>query len=480
MATGGGGMRALPGKRVLMLLENAPYDADVRVPQEAQALTAAGYHVSVIAPPGQQHRWRRSAAGVQVYEYPRPPSGEGLLAYLLEYGYSMLAAFVLSFVVWAREGFDVIHAHNPPDTFVLIALFYKLFGKRFIFDHHDLSPEMYAARTPGGGSPYVYRVLLWLERLSTRVADHVIATNQSYRQVEMERDGVPPERITIVRNAPDANRLRPASPDPELRARARHLIAYVGLLGFQDGVDYMIRAVDHLVRDLNRTDFLCIITGQGAAAPELQALSKRLGLADYIWFTGYIPNRDLARVLSTVDICVDPAPSNPFTDRSTMTKVMQYMAFGKPIVVFDLPEHRVTAQGAARYVRPNDEFEFARALVELMDDPARREAMGRIGQQRLEAELDWRYSAPHLLEAYRKVMGETPEARAAAERRLSGERKENVAALGSRTRPGAVTQPAARSLRRETPDNGDEREASAPAAFGRSSGNGKNGSEEDS
>lgn len=390
-----------------MMLENAPYERDGRVPQEAIALTEAGYHVSVICQPFRQHRWHRTLDGVHVYEYPPPPSGRGILGFVMEYVYSMLAAFVLALVVWRREGFDVIHAHNPPDTFVLIALLFKLFGKRFIFDHHDLAPEMYVAISGGHGNRFVYRMLVWFEKLSCQAADHIISTNQSYKKMEIERDHVPAERITIVRNGPDLDRLRPVAPDPGLRQKAGTLIGYVGVLGRQDGVDYLIRAMAHLVYDLKRTDTFCIIIGRGIAMAELKDLTSRLRLDQHIWFTGFVPDNDLVRYLSTVDICVDPDPANPFTDRSTMMKMTEYMAMGKPIVAFDLTEHRETARDAALYVPLNNEFEFARALAALMDDPARRNAMGAYGRRRIEAELEWRHSIPRLIEAYDKLSSGT-------------------------------------------------------------------------
>ncbi len=396
--------------RVLMLLENAPYERDGRVPHEARALAQAGYHVSVISQSFRRHKWHRELDGVQVYEYPRPPSGDGTLGFVLEYFYSMLAALVLTFIVWWREGFDVIHAHNPPDTFVLIALFFKLWGKRFVFDHHDLAPEMYEALSSGRGNRLVYRVLLGLERLTCRVADHIIATNQSYKRLEIERDRVPPERITVVRNGPNLDRLEPVPPDPALRQKAGMLIGYVGVLGKQDGLDYLIRAMAHLVYDLKRTDVFCIVIGRGAALAELKNMTRRLGLEGHIWFTGFVTDDDLVRYLSTVDICVDPDPANAFTDRSTMMKMYEYMALEKPIVAFDLTEHRETARDAAVYVPPNNELEFARAIAALMDNPARRAAMGAFGRHRVDTELDWRYSIPHLIQAYDKLLdGTAPE-----------------------------------------------------------------------
>lgn len=400
-----GRMRAAAGGRVLMLVENSPYPHDPRVRREARALVDAGFQVSVIAPalPGQH--WRETIDGVRAYRYPAPPAANGFLGYLWEYGYSMVAIFVLSLVVYLREGFDVIHAANPPDTLALVAAVYKLLGKRFVYDHHDLAPEMYYARFAGRGNRLIHLALVLLEKLSCRLADHVIATNESYKAMEMQRGGVPAERITIVRNGPDLKGREPVEPDPALRQMGKPIIAYVGIMGFQDGVDYLLRALYHLLRDLGRSDFFCVlIGGAGIAQASLRDLTRQLALDEYVRFTGWVSDADLLRYIASADICVDPDPSNPFNDRSTMMKMMDYMALAKPIVAFDLPEHRVTAAGAALYVRPNDEREFARALATLMDDPARRQAMGACGRGRVERELAWHHSVPRLLEAYGRLL----------------------------------------------------------------------------
>ncbi len=387
-----------------MLLENNPFPQDPRVRREAATLTSAGYQVSVICPKRKGQPWREIINGTHIYRFPAPPKAKGFLGYLWEYGYSMTAAFLLSILIFFREGFDIIHAHNPPDTFVFIAILYKLLGRQFVFDHHDLSPEMYYARFDGSGNSTVYRVLVWLEKLSCRVADHVIATNLSYKIVEMERGGVPDEQVTIVRNGPDLNRLRLIEPDQDLRRKGRIIIGYVGVIGFQDGIDYLLRALKHLVNDLGKRDFFCIIIGTGGAWSDMKALATQFNLDEYIWFTGRVSDDDLVRYLSTTDICVDPDPSNAFTDRSTMIKMMEYMALRKPIVAFDLPEHRFTAQSAAVYARPNEELDFARQLSLLMDDPERRQQMGQIGRERIETALAWSHQEKRLIEAYKALV----------------------------------------------------------------------------
>lgn len=386
---------------VLMLLENASYPRDGRVRREAKSLVSAGYRVSVICPrvPGQA--WHEILDRVDVYRYPAPQLGNGLWSYLFEYGFSMAATFVLSLFLFLREGFDIVHANQPPDTFALIVAFYKLFGKHYVLDHHDLAPELYYARFSGKGNPLVYRTLVWLERLSCRLADHVIATNQSYKAVEIQRGGVPAQRITIVRNGPDLDELQCIDSAPVVQKDGRTILGYVGVMGTQDGVDYLIRSLGHLVCDLKRTDFFCILVGSGSALPSLKSLAQQLGLGDYVMFAGWIqPQSEVARYLNSMDICIAPEPSDPYNDRSTAIKVMEYMALGKPIVAFDLPEHRYSAQDAAVYARPNDGLDFARQIVSLMDDPDRRKMMGEKGRRRIETTLAWSNQAGILIEAY--------------------------------------------------------------------------------
>jgi glycosyltransferase involved in cell wall biosynthesis len=421
-----------------MLLENMTYPQDLRVRREAIALTAAGYQVSVICPARQGQPYRETLAGVRLYRYPSPPQANSLLGYFWEYGFSMAATFVLSLVVFLGDGFDVVHAHNPPDMFVFIAAFYKLFGKHFIFDHHDLSPEMYQARFSGRGSPMLYRLLVFLEKLTCRLADHVIATNESYKKIEMERGGVPEARITIVRNGVELRQLQRVEPDPTLRQMGKAIIGYVGLMGFQDGVDYLLRALHHLLHDLGRRDFYCVLIGDGDARADLTALARHLGLEGYVHFTGLMPYHGFAPYLAAADICVDPDPSNAYSDRSTMFKMMEYMALGKPIVAFDLPEHRFTAQQAAVYVPPNDELAFARAIAGLMDDPLWRAAVASWGKRRIETQLAWEHSVPRLRAVYENVL-RLPAARHVPASRTEGPARPRPLARVTRYQPGEPT-----------------------------------------
>ncbi len=386
--------------RILMLLENCPYPQDVRVPQEAEALVESQYRVAVICPRGKQQPWYELLNGVHVYRFPTPASGGGLFGYLWEYGFSTVAMFVLSFVVLVRHGFDVIHAHNPPDVLVSVAAFYKIFGKRFVFDHHDLSPELYNARFATTGRSSVYRTLVWFEKLTCRLADHVITTNASYKKVEMERCSVPENRITIVRNGPDLNVMRLVEVDPSRLDPERTTLCYVGEMGFHDGIDYLLRALEHLVKKIGRKNVICVLVGDGGARKGLVALAEQLHVTEYVQFTGWVEHEDVRTHLSSTDICVAPEPSNEYNDRCTVIKITEYMALAKPTVAFDLPEHRVTAGDAAIYATPNDIVSLAEKIEELINDIDRREAMGKVATQRIRDGLSWEHQKRHLLSAY--------------------------------------------------------------------------------
>ncbi|MCB0187249.1 MAG: glycosyltransferase family 4 protein, partial [Caldilineaceae bacterium] len=368
---------------------------------EAEALHEAGYQVTVACPQPAGGRWREvTPSGIVLYQFPAPIGGHGALGYLWEYSYTTLMFLLLALLIWCREGFDILHAHNPPDTLFVVPLLFKPFGVRFVYDHHDLAPEIFALRFGARRGAWLHKILLLLERITCRLADQVIATNQSYRAIELERDHVPAGHVTIVRNGPDLNRLHLVPPDPMLRQRARTILCYVGIMGPQDGVDYLLRALHELVYTCNRRDIFCVCIGKGDTIPALRALAQELRIEPYLWFTGWIPDADLLCYLSTADIGLDPDPSNPFNDRSTMIKMMEYMAMGKPIVAFDLPEHHITAADAALYAQPNDVRDFARQIAALIDDSDRRRHMGGIGQQRIAQQFAWPYQAQQLLRAY--------------------------------------------------------------------------------
>ncbi len=385
--------------RVLLLVENNAYPYDSRVRREAHALRDAGYQVTVIAPRGVAQRWIEQIDGISVHRFLAPPGGKGILGYVFEFGYSTLVMLLLTAWVTVRKGIDVIHAANPPDTLCIIGALFKLFGKRFVFDQHDLAPVIYLSRFVQPRQNLIYKSLRLLERCSYAVADVVVVTNESYKKLAIERGGKHPDKVFVVRNGPPLS-YQLLEPDFDLPRRADHLIGYVGTIGPQDGLDYWLRAIHEMVFTLKRHDFLAFIIGSGDALSSVQALAKDLQIEAYVWFTGRLSELEVRKYLSSVSVCVQPDPLSPLNDKSTMIKMMEYMALGKPTVAFDLVETRVSAQGAALYVQPNDERVFAERVSWLLDNPDECKKMGKIGRHRVANTLAWEYSIPELLRAY--------------------------------------------------------------------------------
>jgi glycosyltransferase involved in cell wall biosynthesis len=405
------------GKRVLMLLENATFKNDTRVRRESAALREAGFDVTCICPaPKNATSMRDEHEGVPLHYFKTAPEMSGVLGYFVEYGWAVTIMALLTLRVWLTRGFDVLHAHNPPDFFFWLGAIAKIFGKKFVFDHHDLGAEMYAARCENGtgrkdGSApngLLMKALRFCEVATVKTANRVISTNESYKKLAMARSGKSGDAFSIVRNGPDPDLFAPMPPNAELRARAKTLIGYVGAMGPQDGIDYLIRALKHLKFDLGRDDFLAVIVGSGETLDELRAYSKELGIEKHVWFTGRVSLEDLLSYLSTVDICADPDPKNAFTDRSTMIKMLEYMTLSKPIVAFDLTEHRVSAGASALYAAPNDELDFARKIAELADDPVRGAQMGAAGRERVLSQLAWKHQRAHLLDCYARLLEVAP------------------------------------------------------------------------
>ncbi|HEX5515619.1 MAG TPA: glycosyltransferase family 4 protein [Gammaproteobacteria bacterium] len=394
-------------RRVLIIVENLPVPFDRRVWQEATTLRDAGYQVTVISPTGKGYEAREEEIdGIHIYRHPLPVEGAGALGYLLEYGAALFWELRLSLKAARKRGFDVIHACNPPDLIFLVAAVFRPFGKRFLFDHHDINPELYEAKF--GRRDLFYRLMLLLERWTYRSADVAIVTNESYRRIAIERGGMPEDRVFVVRSGPNLSRLRIQPPVPALKAGRRYLVGYVGVMGKQEGIDLLLRAARHVVRDLGREDVQFGLVGGGTELEAMRAYAQELGIADYVTFTGRVPDAELLAMLNTADICVNPDVVNPMNDKSTMNKIMEYMALGKPIVQFELTEGRYSAGQASLYARPNDEIDLAAKLVELLDDPERRARMGRFGRERVERELAWCYEAPKLLAAYERLFAQLP------------------------------------------------------------------------
>lgn len=400
------GAAALTNKlrRVLIIVENLPSPFDRRVWQEATTLISAGYEVSIICPTGKGYEKKHEVIeGIHIYRHNLPLEAEGALGYLLEYATALFWEFVLAWRVLLTRGFDAIHACNPPDNIFLIGGFFKLLGKKFLFDHHDINPELYEAKF--GRRDFFYKIMLAWERLTFKTASVSIATNESYKRIAIERGGMPPNRVFVVRSGPKLDRLKITPPIESLKCRRKYLVGYVGVMGRQEGLDYLLRAVHHLVFEMGRTDIHFGLVGGGTSLEELKKYAVELDVADYVTFTGRVPDQEMLEMLNTADICVNPDVANEMNDKSTMNKIMEYMALGKPIVQFDLTEGRFSAQEASLYAKQNDPVDLAKKIVELLDDPDRREIMGRSGRNRVENELEWKYEAPKLLKAYDVLFG---------------------------------------------------------------------------
>jgi glycosyltransferase involved in cell wall biosynthesis len=387
--TGRGAVDARP--RTLIIVQNLPVPFDRRVWLECKALTEAGYDVTVVCPKGEGDPAYKVLDGVTLLKYRSYTPGGGALGFVMEYAYSFLATARL--VLRARRAgrFDVLQACNPPDIFWPIALWLRRRdGTRFVFDHHDLCPELYDSRFPDG-TALPRRGLFALERATFRTADHVVSTNTSYADIAMRRGGKSQAHVTVVRTGPDEERLRRTAPVPALRRGRQHLVAYIGVMGPQDGVDLAVRAAAHVVHDLGRQDVAFTFMGGGDSHQQLVALRDDLGLQDYLELPGRVSDETVLDVLSTAAVGLSPDPKNPLNDLSTMNKTLEYMAFGLPVVAFDLKETRVSAEDAAVYVESGDVAAYARAIVELLDDGGKREVMGRTGRVRISEELGWPY-----------------------------------------------------------------------------------------
>jgi glycosyltransferase involved in cell wall biosynthesis len=387
-------------RRVLIIVENLPLPFDRRVWQEARTLRAAGYTVSIICPKGPGcERSYEELDGIAIYRHSMPFEASGALGYLGEYTWALLAEFFLSLrVLFFGRGFDVIQACNPPDTIFLIGAFYKLFGKKFIFDHHDINPELYVAKF--NRKDFFYRLLLALERWTFKTADVCIATNDSYRRIAIERGGVSPSRVFVVRSGPDLSRLKILPADPALKRGRRYLVGYVGVMGRQEGIDGLLTAVRHIVHTVGRRDIHFGLVGGGTSLSEAKALAKELQVDEFVTFTGRVPDAELLAMLNTADICVNPDVANDMNDKSTMNKIMEYMALGKPVVQYDLTEGRVSAQDASLYAAKNDPIDLANKMLTLLDDEPLRLRMGEIGRERVRTVLAWEHEVPRLLAAY--------------------------------------------------------------------------------
>lgn len=398
--------KPLAGRRVLIIVENLPVPFDRRVWHECRTLIAAGAGVAVICPTGKGYEARyEEIEGVHVYRHRLPLDARGALGYLAEYSAAVFHEMRLALKIARRHGFDTIHACNPPDLIFLVALPFKLFGKRFIFDHHDINPELYEAKF--GRRGFFWRLMVWLEKSTFRSADVVISTNESYREIALTRGGVAAEDVFVVRSGPDLSRLVVTAPHPKWRNGRAYMVGYVGVMGDQEGIDLLLHAARRMIHDEGR-DVQFVLVGGGPALNGLKALTTELALQAHVTFTGRMPDADLFAVLSSADVCVNPDRVNPMNDKSTMNKILEYMAFSKPIVQFEVKEGRFSAGRASLYAAPNDTVDLAEKISALLDDPVLSAEMGAFGRERVETELSWDQQVDTLIAAYQRVVAKKP------------------------------------------------------------------------
>jgi glycosyltransferase involved in cell wall biosynthesis len=401
--------------RVLILVQNEPLPSDRHVWNQCRALVRAGHDVTVICPKGldRDKGAFEELEGVAIHRYDARHADGGPIGFGVEYLSALWHMRRLARRLARKQPFDLVHACSPPDFLLLAMLSLRRRGARFVFDHHDLTPELYVSRFGGEGG-LVHRATLAAEQVAFRLADVVLSVNESYRRIAIERGRRAPEDVAVVRTGPDLSRFTPVDPDPALKGDHAHLLSYVGVMGPQDGVDQALRALAAL--RARRDDWRAIFMGSGEVLDEMRALTGELGLADVVEFTGWVEHDFIRRVLSTSDVCLAPDPKSPLNDVSSMVKISEYMAMSKPMVSFDLKESRTSAGDAALFAADGDVEGFAGLIDELLDDPARRETMGAAGRRRAEATLAWEHQERALLAAYDRALGKrrAPQATAAA------------------------------------------------------------------
>ena len=387
-------------RKILIIVENLPVPFDTRVWQEATTLAAAGYTVSVICPKGKGYTSDyEELDGVHIYRHDLPGEGNGAVGYAREYLSALWHEYRLARRVYREQGFHVIHGCNPPDDIYMVARMFRGKGVDYVFDHHDICPELFEAKF-GKTTGMLYRSQLWLERQTYRHCTFAFVTNESYRALAIGRNGMPPEKVHVLRSGPRLERLRIQPADPQIRRGRRFMVGYLGVIGQQEGIEYLLEAARYLRDERGRDDIFWGIVGGGPHLDALRRKATEMRLDDIVEFTGRVPDDTMLTYLNTADVCVNPDEYNAMNDKSTMNKVLEYMALGKPIVQFDLTEGRFSAQDASLYAKRNDARDLADKIAQLLDDPARREAMGAFGRNRILNELSWDHTSRALLSAY--------------------------------------------------------------------------------
>jgi glycosyltransferase involved in cell wall biosynthesis len=394
-------MLAYQNKHILMVVENLPVPFDRRVWQEANTLKEKGAKVSVICPKmmGYTDSYE-SIDGIDIYRHPLPLEARGAFGYLLEYSVALFWEFYLSWKIYFKKKFHVIHGCNPPDMIFLVALFFRVLGVKYVFDHHDINPELYIAKYNKKG--LFFKMMLLFERLTFATADFSIATNESYREIAIQRGKMAEDRIQVVRSGPKLDRLNLLPPDIQYLKGRKFLVGYVGVIGEQEGIDLLLESIKHIISVRNDIQFA--IVGGGSDLKRIKQLSISMGLDDFVDFYGRVNDDLLVAILNTADICVNPDKPTEMNNLSTMNKVMEYMALRKPIVQYNLKEGRFSAQEASLYATCGDTLDFALKMMQLIDNPELRLKMAEFGYNRVIKELSWEYESIKLTRLYDRIL----------------------------------------------------------------------------
>lgn len=388
------------GKHVLIIVENLPVPFDRRVWQEAKALYENGAEVSIICPKMKGYtKSYEQLEGINIYRHPLPVEAKSAIGYLLEYSIALFFQFVFSAKIYVKNKFNVIHGCNPPDLIFLVALPFKLFGVKYVFDHHDVNPELYIAKF--GRKNFFYHLMVWLEKQTFKFSDYSIATNNSYRNIAIKRGKMNPDKVQVVRSGTDLDRIKLQNSKPEYKEGKKYLIGYVGVIGEQEGLDLLMDSIKYLKS--KRNDFHVAILGGGTDLEKIKKYSSETDVADVVSFYGRVSDQKLLDVLNTCDICVNPDRPSEMNNISTMNKIMEYMALEKPIVQYTLLEGRESARQASLYAKNTDPKDFAHKLEYLFDHPVERKKMGIYGRKRVLDTLSWEHEKRNLFKIYNKV-----------------------------------------------------------------------------
>ena len=387
-------------RKVLIIVENLPVPFDTRVWQEATTLAMNGYTVSVICPKGKGYTHEEEyLQGVHIFRHDLPAEGNGAVGYAKEYLTALKEELRLAKKVYKEIGFDVIHGCNPPDDIYMVAKHFKKYGVKYVFDHHDICPELFEAKF-GKTSGLLYKSQLWLEKQTYKHCTFAFVTNESYKKIAIERGKMNPNNVIVLRSGPKLERMRIMPPVESIKRGYKYMVGYLGVIGQQEGIEYLLDAAKY-IKEHDNNVFWGIVGG----GPHLKALKKQahdMGLDDCVEFTGRASDQQMLEYLNTADVCVNSDKYNSMNDKSTMNKILEYMALAKPIVQFDLTEGRYSAQDASLYAKNNDAEDMAKKIMELLDNPELRKKMGAYGRNRVVNELSWEHTSKALLEGYEK------------------------------------------------------------------------------